>query len=501
MNKNLFNKELADIIEVTYAYADLWDGKFINKTLLWTFLGKEYSWKDKEEEKAFWQNVWENIENLYRKALVKLNFKKQQVEGYKQQLLYLQQDKNPKLQILLWTLDYLDKILDLTLTWLPFEAEKAWLKHNLNQKEIESRVKRLEEIERELFGGNVRKKKNEVKWSYTELKALSEKGKTKLTSEEQMRFSSYIWILEERFPYIKEEENKKPKKDLETPDVLNSEISRENYIKIFKIVFGIYGIDKEIKIEERSSIYDWEDYLGIPDSDWYKTLKLQRVLQLIQHEIETHYIIEKNNSQTLWKFRWAWNLEREEWLAMRAEWILNGKDILDIQVSWAIPDLLMWEILSGKDFRDFMVLLSKIKDTKNASWMFLRRKRNYPLNYSWVQHKDTSYNRWEHKVVSFLQNGWNVKDLYVWKVSFDDIKWVKQITKAENIKLVFPLLLWELLQYVITWNKLVENEFWDYIEQKYPFLNVRNEIANWSIERLNFASKRKVVQILSLLKS
>ena len=159
----------------------------------------------------------------------------------------------------------------------------------------------------------------------------------------------------------------------------------------------------------------------------------------------------------------------------------------------------MWEILSWEEYKEFLELHAKLKQTKNASWMFLRRKRNYPIDYKWVQHKDTSYNRWQHKIVDFIKKWGNIKDLYVWKVSFDDIEKTKKIIDAENIKLMYPLLIWELLQYVILWNELRENDFCDYIEAKYPFLNIRQEIVNKTIERLTFSMKRKVVEILSLL--
>ncbi len=494
MNKNLFNKEISDIVEVTYAYADLWNWVFFNKTLFWKFLWREnISW-------------WDNIQSIHDEVKVKLAFKKQQVWRFKNQLLDLQEQENPRLQILLWTLDYLDKILDLTITWLPFEAEKAWISHNLSKREIENKVKRLEEIEVDLFGWNVRRNDDEVEWSYKAIVRLYESKKDKLTQEEQNRFLRYIQILKERFS-LSAQNWKLDEEKIKTSEVLTSEISREDYTKIFKLVMGIYGIDKPVKIEKRSSIYDGEDYLGIPDSEWYSSLPLWRVLQLIQHEIETHYIIEKNNSQTLWKFRWWDNLPREEWTAKVAEWTLKWRTLDDFWIWWAIPDLLMWEILSWKDYRDYLELFSKMdKDEmsfwvalKDPAWLFLRRKRNYPLNYPWVQHKDTSYNRWELQVVKFLRDKRDVKDLYVWKVSFKDIWLTKEIIDREQIKLTYPLLIWELLQYVLLWNKLIENEFWDYIEKKYPFLNVRQEIANWSIERLTFGAKRQVVEILKLL--
>lgn len=502
MNRDLFNKELSDIVEVTYAYADLWNWVFLNKTLFWTFLWKVYDGKDKQEEKRFWEEVSINIAENFTQTKAKLLHKKSLVIKYKESLQEFLKEKNPRIQILLWTLDYLSNILDLTILWLPFEAQKAWVQYNFSGEEIEKRVNNLEEIEKKLFGWNISENEYEVQGSFEFLTKLFEKQKQKLTLEEQERFSWYLQTLKQNFPYIIDTKEilEKDVQKKEKSEVLKQEISRENYVKILKLAMEIYGIEKPIIVEERSSIYDGEEYLGIPNSEAYKTLKTQRILELIQHEIETHYIIEKNNAQTLGKFRWAKNLPREEWLAMTAEAFLKWENLEDIEVWWAIPDLLMWEILLWEEYRDFHILLSKLKDTKNASWLFLRRKRNYPLNYRWVQHKDTSYNRWQHKIVDFIKWWWNVKDLYLWKVSFENLGKTKEIIESENIKIIYPLLIWELLQYVILWKELQENEFWNFIQKKYPFLNIRQEIVNNSIERLSFWVKRKVVQILQLIK-
>jgi hypothetical protein len=166
-------------------------------------------------------------------------------------------------------------------------------------------VKKLEEIETKLFGEKISENEYEVQGSYNNLSDLFQTKKQKLTLEEQERFSGYLQILKQNFPYIVDTKETlvKVTQKKENSEVLKQEISRENYTKVLKLAMEMYGIEKPVRVEERSSIYDGEDYLGIPDSEGYKTLKIQRILELIQHEIETHYIIEKNNAQTLGKFR------------------------------------------------------------------------------------------------------------------------------------------------------------------------------------------------------
>lgn len=98
-------------------------------------------------------------------------------------------------------------------------------------------------------------------------------------------------------------------------------------MEAFRRVFDFYGIEKPVVCDERSSIFDGEDALHIPNSEEYSTLPASRVLALIQHEIETHYVITKNNERVLGKFRGGGNLEREEGVAVIAEGILSGESI------------------------------------------------------------------------------------------------------------------------------------------------------------------------------
>lgn len=91
------------------------------------------------------------------------------------------------------------------------------------------------------------------------------------------------------------------KNESEEPEIdgLSRKIDRESYMEAFRKVFEFYGIDKPVVCDERSSIFDGEDALHIPDSEEYATLPVSRVLALIQHEIETHYLIAKNNERVL----------------------------------------------------------------------------------------------------------------------------------------------------------------------------------------------------------
>lgn len=55
INRDLFNWELNDIIEVTYAYANLDNWKSVNKTLFWELIWNSPAKElNKDEQKNFW---------------------------------------------------------------------------------------------------------------------------------------------------------------------------------------------------------------------------------------------------------------------------------------------------------------------------------------------------------------------------------------------------------------------------------------------------------------
>ncbi len=82
-------------------------------------------------------------------------------------------------------------------------------------------------------------------------------------------------------------------------DPNDAPVSRNAYVEIFRRAFSAYRIDKPVVVEERSSIYDGEDALRIPNSEEYAIRRFSRVLGLLQHEIGTHYLIAENNRQVL----------------------------------------------------------------------------------------------------------------------------------------------------------------------------------------------------------
>jgi len=96
-----------------------------------------------------------------------------------------------------------------------------------------------------------------------------------------------------------------------------------------------------------------------------------------------------------------------------------------------------------------MSLYAQMKKMKNGENYYLRRKRNYPLDFPGVQHKDTSYYRGQKAVQKYLETGNDIKDLYIGKVSFEDIPLLKKEAKNKNITTQYPFLLGEIIKTVL----------------------------------------------------
>jgi hypothetical protein len=175
---------------------------------------------------------------------------------------------------------------------------------------VEKIVQKMENIEKELFGGNIRENPLEVANCYRNLKTKIEKKLSTMT-EDQKKICFKVVNSVKSLPAFVDIDGifKNRKTDIRTmnykkifeenKELFEKKISRADYIKIFELVFAMYDIKKPVRIDERSSIYDGDDALYIPKNKNYETLSLQKVLVLIQHEIERHMLSLENNEANL----------------------------------------------------------------------------------------------------------------------------------------------------------------------------------------------------------
>lgn len=485
----LFTDKMNDIIEMTFAYTDIWNGHYFNRTLFSDFAG--LSIKNTQKE-------------LYTSTYSQLWIKKQFIQTYRKELL--DNVVSEKTQLLLGTLEYIEKLIDLTVLGLPFEIEKMWYSIDLSSSEIQQRIQQMESIEKDLFGWNIRDNPLEVVNCYRDLKKKIDKKMPQMNPKQIQlcqkvlqsvsSLSTFIdinWIFQNKKKDERTVNYKKIFEDNKT--LLEKRIPRGDYIKIFQLVLDMYDIKRPIVVDERGSVYDGDDALHIPKWKDYDTLSLGKLLSLISHEIERHMISLENNDKNVWWFRWWYNLFIEEGSAMILEWALEWKSLHEYEwVSVSLPNILVWELVDWNKLKEFMSIFAK-KDV-DSTW--LRRKRLYPIAYRWAQHKDTTYTRWPKEVISYLYSWGDVKDLYMWRLQKKDILDLKSSWKISEENTIYPKLVSEVILYKLIHWSISDAEFKDFIVGKYNFLSentIRDKMNNFTNKQ-----KHKLIEILRILK-
>ncbi len=260
------------------------------------------------------------------------------------------------------------------------------------------------------------------------------------------------------------------KSDKEIQQIIDSKLEKNiNALqaqKLFQFVFDIYWIKKDVKIDSsKSSLYDAEDALYIPAN--YKN-SLKRILWLIAHEIEIHYITLTNHQNFFGNIQDKKQLEREESLAMILEEALNNTKILtsDVQPLY----LLVQQLLSLDDIDETQKILLSLKliqlyyqkyfptypTANNAIPRLYRIKRFHRLTSPYVQNKDTVYGK-QYQIYNFLQQWNDYRLLFAGKLSLETIQKHKEYLEKNIINhpdFLQPLFIWEYLKYLIVTNQL-----------------------------------------------
>ena len=156
--------------------------------------------------------------------------------------------------------------------------------------------------------------------------------------------------------------------------------------------------------------------------------------------------------------------------------LIIDKEIMDFNNNFIF--LFMWEILKNNELKDFLKIFNKLeKDIMSIENRFLRIKR---MNNHWVQHKDCSYTRWLFKAIDLIntniKSNWKLGisfyDMFLWKVWFDDLRYLREIKEKNIINTIKPMFLSDIILYNNI-SKTKEN-YQDYIKNKYPILKIKN---------------------------
>ncbi|USN54438.1 MAG: hypothetical protein H6765_07905 [Candidatus Peribacteria bacterium] len=265
-------------------------------------------------------------------------------------------------QITLHWSEYVFDMLQIVKIGLPFELEKAGYTCKLDMQERQDRVHALGKLEQKWFGPLVQNETFEVSRSLALLSLQVKKDGKRLSKSERDELMKYINQGKKLRKYRKElEEMEESEWIMDSLPEFQKKISREVYAQVFALALDFYGLEIPVVVDERSSIYDGWSALHIPANEGYETLPLQKVIELIQHEIETHYLIQANTKYLLGDIRGGANLLREEGLAKFNEEVINGASLASFDVSPSMSQVLLGEILQGEEFERFMYLYWKLQ--------------------------------------------------------------------------------------------------------------------------------------------
>lgn len=308
------------------------------------------------------------------------------------------------------------KFIDSKWKYIP---EFKYREVKLDFDELEKQVKKIEIPDIPLSGIYIRKKE-EVLNKISFLKAVST-----WNNEKQSKYSKLIFgkIVKDNILFSKEKlENRKkakPEKDLLEFEDIKKYINKFNHI---------YWINIRLqKWDKASRFVMWWDTLHY--KNWAIVGK-KEMRSIIAHEIEWHYLRRVNGRKLDYNIfaSWtAWYIEIDEWIAIyNQNRFLNNTDF---KYYWIYE---WYYLLSYAQNHSYEDLLNKLLEFyKYDFWKvfdrIVRIKRWFKkASDEGCFYKDVVYLNWFLKVNKFLEQGWSLKELYLWKMTIEDLEELKE---------------------------------------------------------------------------
>lgn len=529
--ENWFWKEIYQIAEGVYdyeiedenAYFDEQD--FFNITLLEKIGGLAYQdfqqITSHQEQQTALKKAWEKARSTIRAKIkqIQWEYEKLKNESYQWQNSLEEEIFVKQREILLKSLLSTIYSLEQALLSLPFEMEKSWYHLEMSLEEKQEQLKKIENLDQELFYEKMSNNPKQIELAYRYLKAqieklkltiLSQSGKQKLNT-----LQTELIKIQKLLPkdYI---ESDFQEVDNILPDWLETTmISRDDFITIFNHYCTYHWMNYKAILDPHSgSINDKEDGLHIPTDEKRAFFSLKRVLELLWHEVTAHTINLFNTRKLNDGVRGSKNIEAEEGLAMLIEYLFkkwqnayssdeNGNQQIDISKvppTQFFPKFFVAENSSPDELMNFLQAYEIIEpDTTSTLKRFLRLKRGRPLYMPGVQKKDLSYPMWLYKTVQLVNKG-IFPELFYAKTWFEDMKCLLDIYRNKNLlnpdfKIIKPVMLHEkILHRILQINGdiPIHISFPEYMKEKYPFITLEDL---W-IEVLQQETKQKTENIL-----
>lgn len=385
-----------------------------------------------------------------------------------------------------------------------FEAEKSG-QYSISH---EKRIKLLDEInnlQNLVYGEEISKKPEEVKMVLDEISQNFLKKQWLLSDEEKFImtefFKKFHYSLPEKEEVAASENNNLKKIFFTSENWEENQEKMNDFVEIIYIVFELYGLDDwKIQVSEEKTMFSVsysEKTLFIPKSK-ITTTSVFRLLQLIDHEIGVHALRGHNTLHSL-KTTGPNYLDHEEWLATHSEMSFEH-EISEIHGNVTEHHITTFiaENYNASDTERILQIWYKMNGSKNpekdASGRMKRVKRFVSNDMPGANRKDVSYTRGNLEISQKLANMTNeerkefLKDFYFAKLSLNDKEFVpyfREMFDDKNHK--YPLWVGKILFKKLMWEKIFFEEF-------------MKRDGRFVVENINSDTKRKMVEILKLLR-
>ena len=229
------------------------------------------------------------------------------------------------------------------------------------------------------------------------------------------------------------------KQDIKTEEEYLDFDEIKDFIKRFN---HIYNINITLRLWEKAArfVMKW-DILYI--RSWAKVWK-KELRSIVAHEIEWHYLRKLNWRKIDYNIFWHWTagyLEIDEWIA-----VFNQNRFLwnnDRKFYWIFERYYFVDYALKNNYNS---LLKKAKEfygwDLERVFTYITRLKRWMSSFSdeWVFVKDTVYVNWYLKVDEFINTWGRLEELYVWKISLDDLEEIKNsyFIKFDFSSLVTP---------------------------------------------------------------
>lgn len=499
------------ILEVTYSYVTEGDLRY-NVSLFSEYAWYDLEWIKNQEGHIEWGKIdFHGIKTLFHNKIERdiksLNEIKNDLESESSESLATYWLTENHRNMILRTIEDILALLDLTRNSLDFELWKAWYEHWLSTSEVNDRIRKNKTIEEKVFWWDILDRKDESEYTYAYLRRslaqyneltpekkqerVRQKQADRVLDDEELNrlqwYINTIWnkLIDKWFDVeYSEPETEKTSTQQFFERFSWVRIPREQYMQFMQGALELQWLSQKVKVNpNRWAIYDGPTALEIPASEVFESLDFKRVVWLIVHEILAHYINQANHEKWIFaKLRLTGNIEKEEWLAMLLEKIVKWEWFSWIDaINPTFVMVMAGEVLTWDDYKDFIDLYMQISERKTSvEDNFNRRKRNYPDDIVWVQHKDVAYVRGLLRVIKYLkalEEGWfwwKLSDLFTWKVWMEAIE--QWLIAFDHEAMLFPILSVEILLFILTSQeetdanrkfRLRHDDFVSYIENKY----------------------------------